>query len=172
MTNLQPTYVTMNELVVIMSRVKGSVIATITAITEPAMKKTNNPFINRVQKRTVQNVMLNFTYENSVNSQREKEGNEEEFIAHPRKWGQRIQGTPIVDHKGKMYLETKPNGKAQSTEWFLDGQPTNLAIFQHFLTIPNSNKEHQGVEKEIKVRDFAFINIAEVKMQGKHYIVR
>lgn len=168
-----PQTISNAQLQAMLLAVKGARMATITMETEPAMRKTNNPYYGNVTKRTTMNITMNFSYENSVNNQRTKEGSDNTFQASPRKWGERIPGTCFVTHKGFTYMEVKANGAPQSTEYFLtdNGQPIAKADLELYLQEKSSNAAHQGVEKEIILRDIKITNIREIKINGGHFIV-
>lgn len=172
-TQKQPKKITLVELQVLLAQVRTSTFATITTVTEPKMNKKGNPFYGRTKKRATSNVTLNFNYANSVNNQRNKEADldkePEIFVPHARKWGERIDGTCLVQHKGEVYAEMKFNGKPSNIEYFVDGQLTEKKELALWLTEPKSNAEHQGVEKEIILRDVKLSNIAEIKLKGEQY---
>jgi len=170
MSNLAPKHVTTAELVTVFARLLTMTPATIKTVTSPAMNKGGNPFYGRIQKVETRHVLFNWIYENSVNAQRTKEGIEVPFQAQARKWGEKIQGTPLIQHKGKFYAEAKPTGKAQSTIWLCDGAVIELSEIQKYLTVPKRAATQQ-TEKEIKVRDYSMDSIAEVKMLGQYFIV-
>ena len=99
--------------------------------TETNVKLTGgkkNPQQDRVTKRTESSVQI-FTnqngsaYANKVNRRLESEG-KGEFTLSPRAWGERVEGTPFVTHKGKDYLEVIFN-KVISSQLFLDGKPVD-----------------------------------------------
>lgn len=158
----------------ILLAIKGAKMLTVTIETEPKMRKTNNPHFGNVTKRTTMNVTMNFIYANSVNSQRTKEGNDEVFVPKARKWGEKIPGTCFVMHNGMMYMEVKANGAPQSVEYFLNDTGANIdkSEIAFYLQESNSNAEHQGVEKEIILRDIKIMNVKECKVNNIHYIVK
>ena len=172
--------VTLAELQVVLARIPHATPATITAVTEPKMnkfgkvegEKTANPYLGRVSKKITSNVFIGFVYGNSVNNALAKEGKEKDFTPAERKWGKKIEGTCLVEHKGSWYLEcrflrnTKP-------EYFVDGVATQTKdAFSAFLSKSNSNAAHQGLEKEVILRDYKIASIAEIKVAGEHYIVK
>lgn len=161
--------ITAVELQVKLAQVRTATFATITTVTEPQMKKTGNPYLGRIRKKQTMNVVINFDYANSVNNQLKKEDKEATFVPHARKWGERIQGTCLIQHKGQVYLEAKPNGKPSASEYLFDGEPIEKAKIALYLPKENSNADHQGVEKEIIIRDFKLSSIAEIKLQGEQY---
>jgi hypothetical protein len=180
--------ITVIDLQVILAQLRTATFATLTTITDAPMNKGNNPFYGRVKKQTTINVTLNFIYANSVNNQRIKESQFGEkkaqsdireeiglaadvFVPHARKWGERIQGTTLVQHKGGVYVEYKANGKPQSVEYLLDGNKVDKSEVALYLKEANSNKEHQGVEKEIILRDVNINNIKEIVLNKETYSI-
>ena len=166
------TTITTNQLFDILASIRGAKFATITTLTDVAMRKTNNPYAGLVKKLSSMNVTLNFIYRNSVNAQRAKEGNQEEFVPHERKWGKKIQGTMFVEHKGEFYVEAKMNGAPQNVVYLLENEVIEKEVISEFLPAKSSNKEHQGVEKEIVLRDFKMASIVGLKVDGQEYVVK
>ena len=164
--------ITRAQLTKILMVIKGAKFGTVTIETEPKMRKTNNPYFGNVIKRSSCNYCMGFNYTNSVNNQLKKENKEQTFVAQPRKWGERIDGTCLVLHQNNLYLELKPTGKPQSTEFFLisDNSQIEKDTIQDFLQEPN-HSTIQGTDKEILVRDVKVSNIKEIKINGYHYII-
>lgn len=73
----------MNNIIEAVSRMnKGTFGVEIVTETEPAMRKTNNPFVNRVKKiTTYTNAILGVDYQNCVNNRLERNGYEANYIA-------------------------------------------------------------------------------------------
>ncbi len=168
-----------------LAKVKGATFATIVTETEPAFNKFSRtkdalgnkvpcPY-NEVVKVSTMNITINFIYANSVNRAQVKEGSEGDFTPAPRKWGERVEGTPFVMHDGKIYLEAKANA-APSQLAYIDkttGAEVDKALLEDYLPVKKSNAAHQGLseENEIIVRDFKLLSIKEIKMNGEYYAV-
>jgi hypothetical protein len=159
---------TRDELTAILSAVKGATFSTITTRTEPKLLKTNNPFIG-IRKVSRVNVTIGFNYQNSVNNQREREGSEADFESLPRKWGQRIKGTPLVSHNGNMYLEAKVEKSLDHMYINAQGQNVPDDLIAPFL--PKHGETRQDLEKEIILRDYKIDSIIAIKMNGEEYTV-
>jgi hypothetical protein len=141
---------------------KGSAIVTINAETLPAMRKTGNPYASAVKVSAV-NGVINWIYEAAVNRQRTRENLEADFRSYPRKWGQRIQGTPLVEHKGNYYLEMKVQG-ACSTYYVGTQEVSHNDITPYLRPLSPSR---QGVTREIILRDYALENIKSITYRGE-----
>jgi hypothetical protein len=133
---------------------KGAAIVTIHAETEPDLIKTGNPYTG-ITKRSAVNGVINWVYERAVNNQRLREDLEADFRAHPRKWGKRIIGTPLVEHNGKYYLEMKVQQSA--CRYFIGGKEINTADVTPWLRPRKPSR--QGVSKEVILRDYSLENI-------------
>lgn len=164
---MQKQFINTTQLEQMLRDLKASAFCTITAITEPKMTK-GNPFAG-VQKISVANVNINFNYSNAVNKRRDKEGNEEVFVPHARKWGQRVAGTPLVEHKGMIYLEARYMSAPSNITYVLNGNIIDKREIEEYLPKTNSNAEHQGLEKEVIVRDIKLSNIAEIIINKTEY---
>lgn len=149
---------------------KGATIVTIEAEVVPAMRKTANPFFGRVTKVSRVNGMIGWNYENSVNNQRKREGDDTEFEAHPRKWGERVAGTPFVVHKGNTYLEIKVE-RVLGTVYLLDDRPVTTEQMESIRKFLPKTREpsRQGVAKTVILRDYNLDNIRAVRKAGQDY---
>jgi|MDTC01.1.fsa_nt_gb hypothetical protein len=158
---------TLGELKSALTSRKGASFVTLLAETVPAMRKTNNPFLDRVTKRSRVNGAIGWIYPNGVNRQRIREGGEPDFEAFPRKWGERIKGTPFVEHKGKTYLELKVEN-VLGTEWFLDGEPISPEDREAVNAFIPTKVEgaRQQVENPVILRDYNLANIREITFDG------
>ena len=164
------TTITLTELLSLLACTRGARFATITAVTDARLLKTGNPF-GQVNKRSRFNAVINHRYENSVNNQRAREGNEAEFTAKPRKWGTRFPGTPFVTHKGRAYLDCGIQ-RSLSCEYITDkGRTLTPDDVKPFQSDKGSNAEHQGVEKEIILRDYGVDTIESIAIDGEVYRV-
>lgn len=161
--------VNLDGLVKALMTIKGATPATFEAVTSVKMNKTNNPYFDRVQKKQKSNVFINFNYANAVNKQLTKEGKEADFVPQPRKWGVHVPGTPLVLHKNAYYLEARFLNNEPKTEYLLDGQPVDKAIFETYLPGKKEVKS-QGTDKEIIIRDFKIESMRSITFGGKTYV--
>lgn len=170
------TAITTEELRSLLLNSRGCAPVTIVAETVPAMRKTGNPLIGRTVKVSRVNGMIGFLYANAVNNQRMREQGDDAalFQAFPRKWGERIAGTPVVRHVGKTgvaeyYLELKVE-RSLGHEYRVDG-----------LTVPDETVEcwlptrtegaRQEVERPVILRDYALRSIRKITIGGVEYDV-
>ncbi len=170
--------VTVSELASILLQSKGSRFVGLTAETTPRANKKGredgqpNPF-GRIVKRSRVRGIIGFKYENSVNNQREREDHPEagEFVAEARSWGHRVDGTPVVLHKGKKngefraYLEVKVDG-ASGTTYVADGREVDRQDVAQYLP-KSKGSERQDVDAPVILRDYALESIREIRIGGE-----
>jgi hypothetical protein len=168
----------------LLADIKGAKFATIVSETVVRMNKMSravegesrvmNELHDLVIKRCASNVTINFIYANAVNNQLKRENKDTDFVPHSRKWGERVEGTSLVIHDNKIYLETKMNGAQPQYVEYYHAQTNRIVEYSEiepFLPPRKSNAEHQGVAKEIVVRDFLLTSIKEIRVDGVHYII-
>lgn len=147
---------------------RGCFALTIETLTSIAARKTGNPY-GLIFKRAKINGMANWIYENSVNAQRSREGITADFEAHPRNWGARIDGTPLIVHKGQMYLELKVQASLGYTYETADSTPLANALVEPFLPAKRDESGRQGTEKAVILRDYKICNILSATIDGQTY---
>lgn len=130
--------------------------------------------------------MIGFRYENSVNRQRDREGTDPNFVAQRRKWGKHVPGTPLVEHKGGVYLETKVERELEQ-RYEVDGVPVSAEEIEALVNrrsaraIPATADPLQdfardlttiqGVKRPVILRDFALESIIQLRMGGEWYAI-
>lgn len=158
-----------DRLLLMLLEIRGASFATITTRTDARLKKTGNPF-GPVVKVSRVNVTLGFQYAAAVNRQAEREGLAPDFVAMPRQWGERSTLSPLlIEHKGKLYLETKVERSLSHEYRMENGSVLSDAEVEPFL--PSRGQSRQGVEKEILVRDYAIDSIIGITFKGQDFVV-
>lgn len=170
------TKVTKQQLIDSLKGLKGSRLVTIVTQTQPTLVANHpltgeaNPYKGKVFKVATTNGVINWSYERSVNRQRAREGSEPDFEAYPRKWGERLAGTPLVEHKGKTYVELKVEKSVDYDYFDLDGKPVDADLIKPYLRPPG--KSRQEVAKEVICRDYAVDSILELRVDGQQYQIQ
>jgi len=164
--------ISQSDLVDILKRCNGARPVNILTATVPQMNKTGNPFFGRIKKLMNNTVFIGVNYENSVNKVRNKEGNTPDFVSSPRKWGNRIPKTPLVEHKGKLYLECRFLSLVGTPKYMVDDMTfIDESALANWLVKKKSNAGHQGVTNEIILRDFSLSSILEIHIDNERYII-
>lgn len=180
--------ITRNELREQLQSRKGAAMVSIVSITEPAWRAKHaetgepNPHRGEVHKVAHVNGVINWRYANAVNNQRmregqptDDEGNVEHFEALPRKWGVRISRddgtiTPLVEHKGRHYLELKVERSLGHEYRDDEGNVYDDATIHPWLR-KRSKSKRQQTDREIILRDYALDSIDQIRMDGEVYQV-
>lgn len=162
--------ISLADLMGLLSVSRGAQFATLTALTDARLRKTGNPH-GEVRKRSRVNVVINFGYARAVNRQRVREGGTGGFAAQPRQWGTRLPGLPFVTHKGRAYLECKIERALGHEYLAADGRVLSDDDVTPFLPPRRGSAEHQGVEREILLRDYAVDAIESIAFGGNSYFV-
>ncbi len=178
--------INLQQLQALLAEKNGARICTLTVITEPDLyknlvgnnyEKIVNPYLS-VKKISRVNCIINFQYSNVVNRQRDREGKEKDFVASPRLWGTRLQGLPFVSHinkngEAKIYLEVKME-RILEIEYRDDlGNVIDETLINKWLKKKETTKikEHQGLEKEVILKDYNVKNIITINIDGIGYII-
>lgn len=160
---------THTELRDLLLSIDGATFVSFSSITDPSWARTKgNPYVGKVKKHSRVNGVINWVYENAVNRQRKREGLEADFEAHPRKWGQRLAGTPFVVHKGKVYLEVKVESCRKPEYFDQDGNPVDPELLKPWLR-QSDDSGRQEVEKPVILRDYTLDNITSITCNGNVY---
>jgi len=162
---------------------RGATAITIVSTTEPKFRKSSdNPFLGVCHKRSLVNGLMNWRYGNAVNNQRMREGqpvNEagavEFFKPKPRQWGQRLirqDGTitPLVEHKGRYYLELKVQ-RSLGHEYQCPDGPKSDEEIHPWLIQRGPEGARQQVDNPVILRDYALDSINEIAMHGEIFAI-
>tara|TARA_Y100000310_G_scaffold148347_1_gene147588 strand:+ start:2219 stop:2752 length:534 start_codon:yes stop_codon:yes gene_type:complete len=151
---------------------KGYSFAGLQTLTDARAKKTDNPFKDKiVLKESQLLVNVGFHYSNSLVNQAKRENVSTEFDVQPRKWGIRLPNSPLVEHKGNLYLEAKVE-KVYSTRFTdIDGNELDKQDVLPFLPKKRESATQDRLEKKIYLRDFKLASIKKFAFDGKIYLV-
>lgn len=130
-----------------------------------------NSMQGRIKKIVTGSSVMTFSnqssngYSNMVARRLEAEGKDPEaFTLHPRKWGERVPNMPVVEHKGKQYLEVifLKSGKVAYT---LDGEPIEKADIEG-LKASRVEGDQGGLDDKVIIRDYNFDSLDTVRING------
>ena len=163
-TGLTVQAITETALVEMLRANKGATAVTIVAKTSQSVTVFK---VSRV------NGMIGFRYDNAVNRQLAREGQQADFVAKPRKWGRHIEGTPLVEHKGNSYVELKVEKSLGYRFEHFNGTPfTDAETAAWLASHPiKSRPTTQGTEKEIILRDYKVDSIISITYRGVCYLI-
>ena len=131
----------------------------------------------RIQKHNTRGNVMVFqnkksnAYDNMVKRRLLAEGKDPDlFSLSPRQWGTRLQGTPLVEHKGALYLEVifLANG---TTTYTLDGQPIDKADIQG-LNDKKVEGKQGGLDNNVIIRTFKLDSVTRLAIGDKVYTAK
>jgi len=136
-----------------------------------------NQMQGRIQKLTLNSNVIIFQnknsngYENMVNKRLKQENlNPATFELSPRTWGKRIEGTPVIEHKGAHYLEVIFI-RSGSSSYLFDGKDINKNDVIG-LEAPAMNSEGQGgLNNKVIIRTFKLSSIKRITINKETYLV-
>ena len=151
------------------STVKGTTIVSFDSVTEPKMRKTNNPFFGNVLKASKVNGMMGFDYEKAVNRVAEKEGAEARE-AKPRAWGKVTEDKLFVEHKGASYLRVMVRSTGKPVYFFKDsGEEITGSVLEEvksFMPVSKKSSTQADLEGEVIERTYKIENVKELRFKG------
>ncbi len=131
-----------------------------------------NPHQGRVTKVMTGAQIMVFTnaetnaYDAMVKRRLEAEGKDpESFVLGERVWGQRIAGTPFVEHAGQYYLETIFM-RAGAVEYRLDGVPIPKDQIEGLEEKEVSQDSQAGLDNKVVIRTFKLDSIMGLRAMG------
>lgn len=149
---------TREQLISALRGIRGCRVISFTTETIPSMRKGGNPWYGRIVKRSYVNGLIGFNYQNSVNNALIRQGEEADFTAGPRAWGERIDGTPLVYHEGQYYLEVKV--QRSTSEYFtMEGERVDECEVRPYLRAPSPSA--------IVLRDYAIKSLTSIQYHGE-----
>lgn len=153
----------------------GNTFISIETLTTPKLKGgLKNPQQGRIVKKSVSNVMIfqnkhTNGYNNMVKRRLENEGKDpESFQLHPRKWGERVENTPLVKHKDQTYLEVIFI-KNISTEFFLDDELINK---DEVIGFQSRKPDQGGLDNSVIIRTYKLDSIKKIKINKEEYLIK
>lgn len=108
-------------------------------------------------KLSIVNGMVGGYYQNAVNNALERMGADPDFVPGPRKWGNRVPGTPFVEHRGKRYVEIHVKNTTV-VRYEKDGEVIDRKDIEPYLRKSSS---------PVKWRDPAIESIVAAKVNGE-----
>jgi len=165
---------TINELKEILSGINGCTFAGIKAQTPVKLKGgKKNPQQGKIYKLVENGNCMLFPnkksngYENMIKRRLEKEGkNPDSFKLGKRAWGKRIENTPLVEHKGKYYLEIIYM-QPPKVKYLYENKPIKKDEIEG---LPERKEGKQGGlsdENKVYIRTIALENIKELHLKGE-----
>lgn len=157
--------------------VSGASIISIDTVTTPALKGgKSNPLQGQVRKVMIgANVMIfsmkngGSAYEAMVQRRLAKEGKDPaSFELGERAWGERIAGTPFVEHNGETYLEVifLRAGKVHYTHGVRPIDKSEITGLQE-----REEGQQGGLDNKVVIRTFKAESIQAITINGARHVL-
>jgi hypothetical protein len=169
---------TRNELVDYLKNITGSTFIGVTVNTIPKMRKTNNPFFNRINKRNTIGGIVNFHYDEGVLRRLEKEGKSPDDFKRGTSWHEPILNnnrlTPLCKHKDRDEYYLRLQLTTIGDPKYLDIK-TNTEVdkqtISDFLS-EQSSYSNQGLDSPLKILTYSINSIDRISIKGEEILVR
>ncbi len=167
------SHITRNELITLLMSVEKSTFVNVVMETKVRMNKTNNPYYDKVIKRSKCNFLIGNDYETRVGTNYGNEGLENTFVVEKPSGKTHISKCVLVDDKTQSthyvmlerFDEIKP-----TNEYIYEGNSIEKIMFESYMTkVYESQKQEQ--ERKVKVITPKIENIKEISLGGTHYII-
>lgn len=172
-----PNGITMtHKLQELLADVNGSTFISIDTITTPKLTGgQKNPHQGKVRKVTIGSNVMVFTnkngsaYDNMVRRRLEQEGKDPAtFELGERRFGERVAGTPFIEHNGELYLECIFL-RAGETHFEAGVRPIDRSDVIG-LTEPKEGKQG-GLDKKVVIRTINVNNIKQITVNKETHIL-
>jgi hypothetical protein len=165
--------ITKNELITLLSEIEKPTFTNVVMETIVKMRKTNNPYYNKVVKKSKCNYSLGVNYENRVNNNYTKEGIENTFETEKPSGKTHISKCLLVSDKDnsvhyvmlERFDEIKP-----INEFIFEGNEIDKQLFQDFM-VKYTESVKQEQERKVSVITPKIENIKEISLNGMRYII-
>ena len=191
--------ISQNQLVELLKGIHGATFVGFQATTAVKLLKKSKdtklpcPFTNIV-KRIKASCILGKNYKNAVNRQTlmdngiDSSGSEKQiqqkleaagltvFEAKPRKWGERIKGTPLIEHNGKYYAECifreQDNHRVHVLGYYdARGNEISKEDLQEYMPTRTPSKTQSHNANEELVRDYKIESWDTLNLNGEQLVI-
>jgi hypothetical protein len=165
--------ITRQELITLLSEIDKPTFTNVVMETMVRMNKTNNPYYNKVVKRSKCNYSLGVNYENRVINNYTKEGIESTFETEKPSGKTHISKCLLVSDKDnsvhyvmlERFDEIKP-----TNEFIFEGNEIDKQLFQDFM-VKYTESQKQEQDRKVMVITPKIENIKEMSINGTKYII-
>lgn len=172
-TQKQVIKVTKQQLIEKLMTIEKSTFVGVTMETNVRMNKKNNPFHDKIVKRTKRNFHLGNDYENRVNNNEKKEGLEGSFVTEESKVGVHVSKCVLYNEKKDTYyvqLEPFKEIKPNEVVYTMDGEIIDEILFKDFLVKVSESKK-QTQDRKVFIQCPKIDSIKKMNFEGVSYVV-
>ena len=168
--------IAVNNLNQIFENVSGTSFIGLDTVTQvPLSGGKSNSMQGKVYKRVLGSSVMVFqnktgsSYERIVQRRLEQEGKDPStFELQPRKWGQRIPNSPLIEYNGKYYIEVIFLKAGEVTYW-LDGKQIDKADIIGLKENVASKDSQGSLENKVVIRSYSVDSIASIRIDHHQF---
>ena len=167
--------ITRQELITLLSEIDKPTFTNVVMETMVRMNKTNNPYYNKVVKRSKCNYSLGIDYQKRVNNNYTKEGIENTFESEKPSGKHHVGNSKclLIDDKTESvyyvmlerFDEIKP-----TNEFIFEGNEIDKQLFQDFM-VKYTESQKQEQERKVSVITPKIDSIMGISLNGTKYEV-
>lgn len=167
--------ITKQELITLLSEVTKPTFTNVVMETKVRMNKTNNPYYDKVIKRSKCNYSLGIDYQKRVEKNYEKEGIESTFESEKPSGKHHIGNSKclLIDDKTEsvhyVMLERFDEINPQN-EFIFESNGIDKQLFESYM-VKVSESQKQEQERKVMVITPKIENIKEISLEGTKYII-
>jgi hypothetical protein len=161
-----------DELLRLLSNVEKSTLINLVTETKLRMNKRNNPYFDKVIKKSKCNFLIGNSYETRVQSNEGKEGLTPDFVSMENKVGNHVSKCVLFNEKTQSHYlmverfdEIKPK-----VEYIFEGNQIDKMLFNDFM-VKVSETSRQEQERKVMVLSYKLDSIKELSLNGHKYVV-
>jgi hypothetical protein len=162
-----------NELLELLNGIEKSTFVHLLTETKVRMNKTNNPFFDKVIKKSSCNYLMGNDYQDRVIVNEIKEGLEGNFEVEEMKGKKHVSKVVCIDTKTEsvhyLMVERFDEIKPQ-VEYTFEGNQIEKQLFESYMVKVSESKK-QVQERKVKVLTFKIDNIKEISFGKQKYQV-
>ena len=169
----QENQINRNELLTLLSNVEKSTFVNLVTETKLRMNKRNNPYYDKVIKKSKCNFLIGNDYEIRVQGNESKEGLTPDFVSMENKVGNHVSKCVLFNEKTQSHYlmverfdEIKPK-----VEYIFEGNQIDKMLFNDFM-VKVSESSRQEQERKVMVLSYKLDSIKELSLNGQKYIVQ
>lgn len=161
------------------TKVNGVKMASIDTKTKVHLKGgQSNPLQGKVSKLTLGSSVMLYSntasngYETLVKRRLAEEGKDpEQFKLGVRPWGERVPGTPIITHKGKVYIEVVYLKPGVTTHVDDNSQELKVDQIPGYPETVVTETSQGGLDNKVIIRTIAMDSLINIRIDGQEYKV-
>ena len=162
-----------SNMITLLNEVERPTFVHLVTETKVRMNKKGNPYHEQIVKCLSSNFYIGSEYEKRVNTNRVKEGKENDFVSSPLSGKNHISKCVLTDTKTqtKFYVMCEWFKRSYpKVEYKFNGNSIDRQLFQSF-EVKRKESEKQEIENKVNIVTYLIESIKEIRMNRTRYIL-